>query len=231
MVLLCGKRIFIIILPIIMLSLVFPLSFYKKEIMDFSNLLYITFQKLKRYLVYSFFMFGLISFYLYQYNQNFSYLIDFIYQAINEGIFERYFLYTNSNYLAEIRDLLSQDYLWYGQGVGTNTQGYNLFVPNGTYNDYEMGYLKFINEHGIFGFLLFIYLIFKIFIFDINSIKLNKIINHKIIAIMIFAYHFTIFIRYFNGHSFFGSTQTIFFFWFLMGIQCYLFKNVYYEKK
>ena len=56
-------------------------------------------------------------------------------------------------------------------------------------------------------------------------------INYRIIGKLILLYHFIILIRYANGHQFFGSSQTVFLFWFIMGIQLMIYKEGKYGEK
>jgi len=224
MLFLTGKRIYIILFPLFLLVFIFLLYKYSFIIKNNSMGLYYKYIKLKRLFVTSLIISLACIFILFFTNERIEILFSFIYEAMSTGFSER-FLTSNSMYGGSFFELLKLDHLFYGQGVGTNTQGVSQLNPSAQeyYSGFEMGYFKFINEHGILGFILFILFIFSIFYFDIKSYLVNKKINFKIISLLILTYHFISFLRYFNGHQFFGSSQTIFWFWFLMGFQIFIY--------
>jgi hypothetical protein len=232
MLFMSGKRIFIILVPLLLFGLVFSLYKYNNQVKKYSIELYLALSRLKKVFAYSIIISigGVV--YLYFTNETVGLLIDFVYSALTDGLIARYFE-NGSSYNFEFFRLIKEDYLWYGQGVGTNTQGVTTFLPDAEFllNSYEMGFFKFINEHGLLGLILFISLIISSFKFDLNAIKFNYLINYKIISILILIYHIIFFLRFLNGHQFFGSTQTIFWFWIIMGVQLFLYRKGKYGKK
>ncbi len=226
MLFMSGKRIFILLFPMLLFALSISFYKYKVELLKMSKSLFRVIKRLNTSLI--FFIVGGLSLLIFLFfsNETVSISIQFIYSALSEGIVTRFFE-ENNLYNYEFYQLIKSDYLWYGQGVGTNSQGVNAFFPNAEYvfNLYEMGYFKFINEHGLFGLLIFITFIFSSLKLDLKTIKMNKDITIKIISILILTYHIIIFLRFFNGHQFFGSSQTIFWFWMIMGIQLHLLRK------
>ena len=232
MLVMSGKRIFIILVPLLLFGLVFSLYKYNNEVRKYSMALYFAMKRLKKIFVYSITLSIGAVVYLYFTNETVGLLIDFVYSALTDGLVTRYFK-EGSSYNFEFFRLIKEDYLWYGQGVGTNTQGLKTFIPDAEFllNNYEMGFFKFINEHGLLGLILFVILIVSSLKFDLNAIKFNHLINYKIISILILIYHIIFFLRFLNGHQFFGSTQTVFWFWFIMGVQLFVYRHGRYGKK
>ena len=232
MLVMSGKRIFIVLFPLLLVGLIYSLYKYKNELRKYSTVLFASLRRVRKIFIFSIALsFGLII-YLYYTNESVQILFDFIFSVFNEGIAARY-LQEGANYNYEFYRLINEDHLWYGQGVGTNTQGVQVFLPDAEFllSNYEMGFFKFINEHGLLGMILFIILIFSSLKFDLNSIKFNNLITHKIISILILVYHIIFFLRFLNGHQFFGSTQTLFWFWFIMGVQLFVYRQGRYGKK
>ena len=226
MLLMSGKRIFIILFPIFIFIFLFTLYKYNKKIKLFSMELFYRLRKLKIFFSFSIFIVICSLFILYFANETMGILVDFIFEAMGSGLVERFFE-SDKLYGAAFIELLNSDFLWFGQGVGTNTQGASTFISNSQdlYIGFEMGYFKFINEHGLFGFFFLVLLITSFAWMCVQSIKKNNDMNLKIISILIFSYYFIMFLRYANGHQFFGSSQTVFWFWLIVGFNIFLLKK------
>ena len=131
-------------------------------------------------------------------------VVYFIYKAVNVSLLERFF--TSGLIMAKdfIR-LMSEGHLWHGQNLVDIVTRCDVFMKTGVeYSNYEMGLMKFVNEHGLVGlFFLIIFYFFNIFIFfNFKTFKINKIVLNRISVLTISVYHFIILLRYFNGHSF-----------------------------
>lgn len=233
MLIMAGKRIFILTTPLLFLAFIFFIKNKYTVLTKSSFDLFVHLKKIKKTIKYGLFLFIIILITFYNFNEKFKQTSQFVFYALDYGISNR-FIKNDSHYQLEYNRLMDEEHLWWGQGVGTNTLGVQLFEPKAEskYSLYESGYIKFINERGLVGFFIFCSLICSIFMFDIKTINLSKKINFKIISNLILLYHFIILIRYANGHQFFGSTQTIFWFWFIMGIQLMIYRiNKYGEKQ
>jgi hypothetical protein len=232
MLIMAGKRIFIITMPLLFLAFIFFIKNKNKLITKSSLDLFITFKKIKSLMKHGLFLLIIILITLYYSNKKFKQTSQFVFQALNYGISNR-FIKDDSHYRLEFNRLMNEEHLWRGQGVGTITLGVQVFEPRAEskYSLYESGYIKFINEHGLIGFFIFCSLLYSTFIFDIKTINVSKRANLEIISKLILLYHLIILIRYANGHQFFGSSQTVFWFWFITGIQLMIYREGKYGEK
>jgi hypothetical protein len=234
MLIMSGKRIFIIFFTLFIFIFIFILYKYSNRAKILSKELHSQLRRLKIYFTFFIISAPIVLIILYFSYAAVATMIDFIFEAMSSGLIERFFI-TDANGGESFFRLIQKDDFWYGQGVGTNTQGSPMLVSN--FKDlypqnFEKGYFKLINEIGFIGLIFFIIYISSVFILDLNAIFINKIINYKIISIIIMTYHFISLFRYLNGHQFFGSSQTVFFFWFLMGMQIFIYyKGRNNEKK
>ena len=232
MIIICGKRIFILLFPLLVIVLIYSIGIYKKQIIQHSLNFYLSLKKLQKSLMYFIYFCFSSIFIFFSYNEYARELFYFIYKAVSVSLVERFFT-SGTHYGKDFNRLISEGHLWYGQGVGTNTQGRDVFMKTGVeYSSYEMGLMKFVNEHGLAGLFFLIIFIFNIFIFNFKTFKITKVILDRISVLTISVYHFIILLRYFNGPSFFGSTATVLLFWVIMGIQLHFsLKGNYIEKK
>ena len=232
MLILAGKRVFILTMPLLFLGFIFFIKKTNKLVRKSDFDLFVHFKRIKKIMKYALFLFLIVLTLFYNFNEKFKQTSQFILYALNYEVNNR-FINNDSFYRLKYNRLMNEEHIWFGHGTGTNTQGVLFFEPNAEtkFSSYESGYLKFINERGLVGLFIFCCLIYGIFIFDIKTINVSKMINYRIIGKLILLYHFIILIRYANGHQFFGSSQTVFLFWFIMGIQLMIYKEGKYGEK
>jgi hypothetical protein len=204
-IVLSGKRIFIISILFFILSIFFYSWRSKISYIRRGGLNVLEYRFFKSFFKYTarlkMLLYFILPISLFSGAEKIELMLEFFYISISSGVYDRFFD-DNQLYGLAFSRFLEIDHFWYGQGAGSNTPNIDFLCNCIGFESFEMGFFKYINEHGFIGFILFMLLVLYILGLLFRSFYLHKNGRYKIISGLLVSYFIIIFIRYLNGHQF-----------------------------